>query len=266
MVVEGVYIVKSIANFFLVTVKKDEEDEYIISLLPTPSKDHPLCAEGACVQVMTFGDDQKHYLAQLKYHPSCSLGGGLEKGSGTEEMLMCTLGFCYALFVQEGASPSIPFGLIDASIIHCDNHAVSLRDYEMLVRGKTWYQRKFYATTQDPVDQIHLDEMLTTLADTRFDEHDYKALETILAKRMTVELRDKYVEIMRESFTRKDSWQKMIEKIDAGDTRGCSFFFDDVVDYIKRTLGLRNVTKFTIEMTRARSDLYVDHYELVHAC
>lgn len=42
---EGVYIVKSISNFFLLTVMADEDDEYSIALISTPTKDGVLAAE-----------------------------------------------------------------------------------------------------------------------------------------------------------------------------------------------------------------------------
>lgn len=263
---EGVYIVKSIRNFFLLTVKADEDGEYTIALIPTPSKNEPKRFGVDCVQIMTFlPEDNRHedyHLAQLHYDSTCALGGGLGHGTGTEEMLMCTLGFCYKLFTKEDSSKPMAFDLLDASEIYCDGQKVSLRDYELLVKGKTWYQRKFGATTSDPDEQIHLDEFIEKLSNTPFERWNFESLRQKLSQRLEVTLRDKYVQIMQESLDKNESWQMMIQRI--GNVQGCSFFFDDVAFYIKNTLGMPTVNEFSLEMTRARADLYVVDQHLVY--
>ena len=203
-------------------------------------------------------------LAHLRFHPTCALGGGLEQGSGTEEMLMCTLGFCYDLFVEENTPLPIVFELLDASEIQCDGHRVSLRDYEILVKGKTWYQRKFGATTSDPEDQKKMNAFLSKLASTPFDESDFNALRDKISQRLESPLKKKYIQIMQQSLAAKDNWQAMIRNIAAAN--GCSFFTADVVFYIKHTLGMESVIDFMIEMNKARADLYVLNFHLVHTC
>lgn len=60
MVVEDVYIVKSIANFFLVTVKADQNPGYIVSLIPTPSKGHDWGNKKPCVEINIFECREVH--------------------------------------------------------------------------------------------------------------------------------------------------------------------------------------------------------------
>lgn len=264
---EGVYIVKSISNFFLLTVKADEDGEYTIALIATPSKNEPRRFGVDCVQIMTFKpEDNRHedyHLAQLHYDSTCALGGGLGHGIGTEEMLMCTLGFCYKLFTrEEDNSKPMVFDLLDASEIYCDGHKVSLRDFELLVKGKTWYQRKFGATTTDPDEQTHLDELREKLTNTRFELWNFESIRQKISQRLGASLKDKYVQIMQESLDRNESWQELIQRV--ADAQGCSFFFDDVTSYIKNTLGIHTVNEFNLEMTRARADLYVVDQHLVY--
>lgn len=273
MVTPGVYIVRSFDNFFLVTLE-EKEKAYIIKCLPTASKhDHstfdddafPTSCVDAIVPKGTPGVSASDFkLHTLRFDSSCSLGGGLEHGDGSEELLLCTLGFCYKIFKVDGPAW---FSFLDMSEIECEGSTISLRDYDLLVKGETWYQRRFGATVDTKESQDRIDAYSKVLKKTTFSQEDADNLMEVLrwTDEMTLTNKYKYSRILKGVVGK--SWSHMISRINGDEERtGCSFFCDDVVNSIMLALGLGYVVRFEIEMNRKRADSWVKGFKMIHSC
>lgn len=267
MVAPGVYIVRSIENFFLVTLEEYEK-AYIIKCVPTASKDDHSTFDDAnfpisCVDMMVTkkGSVSRFYLHNLSFESSCSLGGGLEHGDGTEELLMCMLGFCYKILQVEVTAW---FYFLDASEIKCDNTNISLRDYGLLVKGSTWYQRRLGAIATAE-SQKKLEKYTTVLTETIFLQKDADNLVQVLrvTNEVTSKKKAEYTKMLKGCVGK--TWREMLFQINGEQAQtGCSFFCDDVVDFILSHLDLEYVVHFEIGMNKKMANEYVKGFKIIY--
>ena len=265
---DGVYIVRSIDFFFLVTVRLvgvsfDEYDpdvktsEYEINCVPTPSEsassneDIPTrpCVE---ISVVIGTGDRPTSLDIFRYDKDCSLVGQLQRKTGTQQMLMSTLAFAAKEFGQK------VFHFTDASMIECENvESISLRDYGLLVYGRTWYERNFDATPREPGDLAKRDEYALMLNTIISENQSNSLIEGFRSQTyLTVDELTRYVYILRESAANGNTWQQMIQRVTNHETRGCSFFSHDTVENILKLLGLEPILNYKIDLSDGRASQY----------
>lgn len=249
---DGVYIVRSIDYFFLMTVRLIDmnysDSEYRIKCISTPYEDanvvKPMPRRRFCVDlsVLVYDDGRKSKLNTLVYGKECSLLGKLERKTGTKQMLMATLAFA-----SEHLGQNV-FQFNDASQIVCDGHLISLRDYGLLVRGTTWYQRSFDAKTEKEDDAAELEKYSIRLDQTISKEQRDNLVRVLREGQLSAEKKTGYIDIVTRAVDDGSNWKEMLQVIDH-DQKGCSFFSNDVVREILIMLGLLVVWEFEIEMT-----------------
>lgn len=264
---DGVYIVRSIDFFFLVTVRLtgvnfddsgEKTSEYEINCIPTPTES-PVSNENIptrpCVQlsVIVGAGDRPTSLDILRYDKNCSLVGHLHKKTGTEQMLMSTLAFAAKMFDKK------IFYFTDASTIECENvKSISLRDYGLLVEGKTWYERNYDATMYEPEDFVERDHYKAMLNTIISEEQSQYLIEGFrLQSFLTDDELTRYIYIVKKSAENGKTWQQMIQQVSNHETRGCSFFSFYTVDQIMELLGLRPLLSYKIEITDERASHFV---------
>ena len=255
--IDGVYILRSIDFFFLATLRLIGVDlitktkTFTIRCIPTPSHEASMNfkkmppKEYACVDLTVRvqpGGGEPSDLDELKYNENCSLVGTLRRKTGTKQMLMATLAFASKKLEQT------VFHFTDASHVLIDGQEISLRDYGLLSKGTTWYQRTFGAMPRE---------------DTVSEIKEYKLrLETIISYKQSIALIkvlsanrklddyscNWYINIIKSSVEKKHTWKKMLQNIDLYGEGG-SFFSFRVVENILATLQLGNTYKWKITMT-----------------
>lgn len=264
---DGVYIVRSIDYFFLITVRLtgvnfDEPgaktSQYEIKCVPTPSESASLnehIPTRSCVEISVIvgAGDSPTSLDILRYDKSCSLVGQLQRNTGTEQMLMSTLAFAAQMFGEN------VFHFTDASTIECENvKSISLRDYGLLVEGKTWYERNFDATIYEPGDFAARENYKAMLNTIISEEQSNSLIEGFRSQTfLSDDELTRYVYIVNKSAHSGNTWQQMIQQVANHETRGCSFFSFDTVDKIMELLGLSPLLSYKIEMTDERASHFL---------
>lgn len=252
---DGVYIVRSIGFFFLVTVRLTGVDVvektslYEINCVPTPSENanvHGNIPTRPCVEITAIlGGNDPSKLDILRYDKTCSLVGPLQKKTGTAQMLMPTLAFAAKTFDQ------YVFHFTDASSVACgDVERISLRDYGILVDGKTWYERAFGATPASDEMTSALEKYATQLQ-TRMSEGQSNCLiETLHSQNLLSKNNlDLFTRALRECARAGNTWRQTLNKIAKYENHGCSFFSYDTVEAITALLQLAPILDWRLEIT-----------------
>lgn len=262
--IDGVYILRSTDFFFLATLRligvdiRTKTKTFTIRCIPTPSDEASMNIkmppkDYACIDLTVRvqpGGGAPSDLDELKYNENCSLVGKLKRKTGTKQMLMATLAFASKKLEQT------VFHFSDASHVLIDGQEISLRDYGLLSKGTTWYQRTFGAMPRE---------------DTAAEIQNYESrLETIISDKKSIalikvlsanrELDDfskfLYIDIIRRSVEKQHTWKKMLQNIDL-DGKGGSFFSFRVTQNILAMLKLGNTYRWKITMTPQRVNQYL---------
>jgi len=259
---DGVYIVRSVDFFFLVTVRLTDVDmddgvqTYEVKCVPTPSENANIddsIPVTPCVEIeVDVGEGVgPSRLEILRFDKTCSLVGKLQRGEGTKQMLMATLAFAAQMFGEN------VFTFTDASSIACDKmRRISLIDYGLLVHGKTWYERTFGAIVSDPFDQERRDEYDTMLKTIVTEEQSKSLIKAFGPQRfLSDDELTRYIYIISKA-AGETTWREMLRTIASDETRGCSFFSYETVDKILTLLDLSTILDFQIEMTNEKVTRY----------
>ena len=248
---DGVYIIKSIDFFFLLTVNVihafQDQRVYDVKCVPTWSKTNSLPEQNSfCVELMVevYPDRRPSTLEILTYREDCSLGGPLTNKIGTEQMLMSTLAFASKKFGQN------VFGFTDASRKIVYGIEVPLQQYGLLTVGTTWYQRAFGATpTGETSSNI---QKYRDVLETRITHAQVEALRVVLQgpeSLLSEKSSTKFMNILNRN--EGSTWKETLQAIDR-QYDGVSFFSFDVVEEIQRLLQLEDANKWEIEITPER--------------
>lgn len=252
---DGVYIVRSIDFFFLVTVRLtgvdvvEKTSQYEINCVPTPSENanvHGNIPTRPCVETtVIIGGNEPSKLDILRYDKTCSLVGPLQKKTGTAQMLMSTLAFAAKTFDQ------YVFHFTDASSVACGDVArVSLRDYGILVDGKTWYERAFGATPASDKMTSALEKYPTQLQTRMSEGQSNWLIETLHSQNLLSKNNlDLFTRTLRECARAGNTWRQTLNKIAKYENHGCSFFSYDIVEAITTLLQLAPVLNWRLEIT-----------------
>lgn len=153
--VTGLYITSlpGERQFHLVSVELDHdaygEQYYHVSVNITPSgdiSDMPGSDRDSCMSVdviIDCDDDRTATIEQIQYNKLCAFGG-MSRRSGTVSMVKSTMLLCKRLFNIDS------YTLLDHSTYLCEStgETTSLRDHNLFVYGKSWYERNFGATVR----------------------------------------------------------------------------------------------------------------------
>lgn len=259
MATTDVYILKSKNNFFLTSIKKEVEYNGKIECsiycraMPYDDKERvndadyvnsmkskPCLTLSLSLDVNTGkSTDSESYLNYIEYIPECAINGELKRGGGMRELVTCHFALCSELF---GVTQ---YNLLDMSSVDCKGLSLGLRDYGMLVQGKTWYQRILNAKVLLDEDFGELEKYPVKLRQTFSYEDSELLKDSMIESEISMEDRKKYADILTDSAEEGYTWQYTLSRIDANKS-GCSFFMSAVVDAILLTLGLERVYDYKV--------------------
>lgn len=101
---------------------------------------------GKCIDVLYYGDNPHAIeLHGLSYHNDCFTNKNMNRGHDTVDMVKSSLIWITNNLRHEHNIYVSTIELSDTSTFHCFGNSMSLCAYNMLLYGKTYYERKFGA-------------------------------------------------------------------------------------------------------------------------
>lgn len=246
---DGMYMIKSRSLFFLLKVTRDLRvvGDYMVKVMPVPkehSVDLPTILSTPCLLVFIRHrpDEKSGYIKYLKHQKSCSLMDTLPRGAGTQEMVLSVLSFCKEVFGVE------VFSFFDAAVFTCNhnNSKVNLMYHNLLVHGKTWYERKFDATPRTDGHKLQLTkDTLSRVVDQDRAEDINMAIDR--SSNVSRSLKEAFkVEI--QSAIGNETWNQVFHRISYMEN-GCVFFAEDILSKIVSLLAIPNITSWQITIS-----------------
>lgn len=241
---EGLYIIKSKDTFFLVNVTKSlSEGDYDIRVSPVSRRNgEEVITDDACLTI-EISSSSFEYSALIEYvgfHKGCSLFEPMERGVGTRDMIKSTLSLCKKLF---GISK---FTFYDASTFTCPStgEEVGLAVHNILVYGKSWYERKFDAAPSSRHSSLRW-EYSKNLLSSIVEESKSLKIKGVIESIFQGEDREQFLEIVNDALIERIKWNQMFERINFS-YNGCSFFTEKMVDTISEMFSIPVVDSWYI--------------------
>lgn len=262
----GVYIARGAHEFYLLSLHIKGQSHISTSLIlkniPTPfSSESVDIPSEACVEIdidVPSNSDRlpTGELSSLEHNELCGLGKQMASGEkGTVDLAMTALAFATDVIgVQH-------FTFTDASFISCDEQTISLRQYSLLTKGKTWYARHFpNVEAESPRTRLSLEEFEQKVVERQVTQGDAIKLHDALYNNMDVDeqIRDNCWRVVVISTTLGQTWRQMLVKMP------CSFFVDSVLSVIERALRLADVFRFRLHLEDAHVDAHLKKYQQVY--
>lgn len=266
----GLYILKSPVNFFLVKVAQNSRaDGTSVKVVPATfnTQDNFNALVDGSVASLPFGNtcliiassDSRSLISELEYFKNCSLGDTMERKSGTRHMVSATISFCADLLGDNFKK----FGVQDATYFWCGHRQVNMWLHNLLVYGETYYERKFGATP----DPEHCDIDLWESTKTKLDSENVTRDLVTMLSRETQELKPPLglalYRIMDECVG-SCTWKDMFNQLHYADGgNGCIFFSIHNLRTIQRFFNIKRVDKFQIEVTPKHRESLVAHEKIL---
>lgn len=263
----GVYIVKSIQNFFLLSVEKDileKNTVFGIKVIPTPNENYIednfyKLFESECVQINVIIDNSNNSileatLDQLEYGKYCNMNSSnMERGYGTIEMCYCALSFASKMFNHSD------FDLIDLSEFRCEESSeiINLRRHSILIYGKTWYEKNLGATIVKEEDRLkweHNIGILHSVIDFNIED-----LLNQLSRFINI---DNFKEDSMKFVTDNKSWMDYFRFLNE---KGCYIFSNNVINTCIEFLELDTYADWKIKIDDSTIDKFVVRYKNIHS-
>ena len=241
---------------FLIRVVKTRRTSYTVAIVPVPRdlKDavndtNENLKKCLLININTSDDQPVGYIVNFAHERSCSLSPGLEESEG-RFMVQPTLEFCRRLF---GVSR---FEFADSSSFICNpsGETISMGKHNLLVHGKTWYERIFGAYPSEEEDQRKLRMTKLILSEKVDAEKASKFIKFVRheAVKALLFLDDQIVEefttIVRSSI-KNLSWNGMFNEINnMANKRGCEFFTEFSIRYIFELLSISDILMWEIDI------------------
>ena len=252
--VAGVYITKSVNHFFLIRVskikKRADKMTYMISVSPTPhnhAKQIPDVDDSTCLQITVKSSSEKikAHIDFLNHENICSMCRPLERKTGTYEMVVSTLSFCYELFGTE------KFSLYDASSFLCgpEELKITMRHHNLLVHGKSWYERTFGAIPVKREDRVLWSDAQSRMREIA-DTETVIDIVNMAKGNIPRPQRKPIMDILKNNMG-SSSWIEIFQKINnLEDDKGCIFFRPIIMNIIgdEDTLNIPRVQDWVINI------------------
>ena len=270
--INGLYIIKSNSYFFLVHVTSYSEDYgtvfYSISVTVTPRDDDDTSILNSTfqkhcltIEVEDRNDSRSGHIDLLSHNNICSLCKDLEKKTGTYEMVMSSLYLCYKLF---GVTR---FTLQDASTFLCSpiQDHINLRNRNLLVHGKSWYEEMFGAVPKSSNDlELWSDAQSRLRGNIEEKQLDY--LVYLVKTHVPSDMQKRFVyTINRYKNETSSSWNKFFK--DMSDLEyGCVFFSYPILTKIsgKDRLNIPDVKEWVINVNEDQIGEHLLHYKKIY--
>lgn len=258
---EGLYIIKSKNTFFLVKVKKSfSEGDYDIRVSPVSRRDgEEIITDDACLTI-EISSSFSEYSAMIDYvgfHEGCSLFDPMERGVGTRDMIKSTLSLCKKLF---GISK---FTLYDASQFDCPETGggVGLAVHNLLVYGKSWYERKFGAAPSSSHDSL-IWEQSKKLLSSVVEESKARRIKGVIEGIFQGNDQERFLEIVNDAVIERITWHQMFENMNLSHN-GCVFFTGRMIDTVTVMFGIPMVHSWYIPINDEDASEYLVAYEKI---
>lgn len=264
----GVYIARGAHEFYLLSLSINNtpfsppnSTSLHLRNVPTPfSSEGDDIPSETCVEIdinvpSNNRESPTGELSSLEHNESCGLGKQMATGErGTVDLAMTALAFATKVL---GVTK---FRFTDASVIECDDQMISLRNYSLLAKGKTWYQRHFpnvTACTHYNRLKLEADEAKLVAENVTADntENIYKALDIT---GLSEDIKNQCFQTLFFSVSRGETWRQMLAACP------CSFFVDSVVSVIQQTLRLGDIFLFSLHLENAHVDQHLKKYQQVY--
>ncbi len=272
----GLYILKSINNFFLVRVEEEEDDGSVdVKVVPAKFNNEDNVAalqQGAysfpfgreCLHI-SYPGSGRPILSQLDYFKNCSFGEAMDRKTGTYHMVCATLSFCARLFGRTFTK----FGVQDGANFYCGGRMVKMWLHNLLVYGETYYERKFGGKPESSYwqsdEKIEAWGATKTKLATELVKRDLVDILITLTERdhnlasLANELRG-IMDTCVERFTWKDMFH-MLHSAHEGE--GCKFFSRDTLRKIQQYFEIEQIDTFEIEVTARHHVSLVAHEKVL---
>ena len=264
--ITGVYIARGAHEFYLLSLQIKGRSQISTSLLlkniPTPFSSESIdIPSEACVEIdINVPSDRTRLptgeLSSLEHNKLCGLGKQMAKGErGTVDLAMTALAFATDVIGVD------QFTFTDASFISCDEQTIYLRDYSLLTKGKTWYARHFpNVEAVSPSDRLSLQQFEEKVVGRQVTEGDAINLHDALYNNINVneQIRDNCWRVVVFSAALGETWRKMLVKMP------CSFFVNNVLLVIKRSLQLADVFRFKLHLEEEHENAHLKKYMQVY--
>lgn len=259
------YIIKSIDSFFVVKIRKyisGEEFDVRVSPVSGKKEGDVMISDSDCLTVhieKSFSDNTAS-IDYIQYNERCSLFEPMKKGSGTQEMVKSVLSLCRKLF---GVSR---FTMSDTSKFMCvpqgniEPGEVELGIHNLLVYGKSWYERKFDAVPSSINDRRRW-EMSKVLLAEKVDRERADRLKRSVSINIKEEDREQFLDIIEGSIGTMP-WNFMFEEINES-YNGCSFFMGRNMDFITDTFSVHRVNNWYIPISDDDMETYLVAYDKI---
>lgn len=264
----GVYITRSLNHFFLMRVssrtRRSGKITYTISVSPTPhdySESIPDVHESTCMEVTiwVFGDSTQSHIEYIAHEKTCAMCKPLERKTGTYEMVMSTLSFCSKLF------GSNTYSLHDASRFMCDpiEQRIVMRDHNLLVHGKSWYERKFDAKPKRREDKILWSDIQSRLNEVVDDDIMIDVVQALKSNTNRSQWKQ-FLDIMN-FYSGRSSWTEMFRKIDELEN-SCVFFQEKILHRLshEHVLNIPEIREWVIEIEKNLNDERLLDYKRIY--
>lgn len=250
---EGFYVTISTDYTFLVKVKKESDfiDDiiFIVSISPVPKIQadiKPSHDDHTCLNItVTIGDENMAHLGGINHDRICTVSPNLPPKHGTYQMLMSTLNLCHQLF---GVTK---FTLHDTAVFFCTpDEKIFLRPYNMLIHGKSWYERKFGAYPKDPQERTSWErakQTLNPIVDKSRADQIIKRIQEDTTMGFGRGRFNYLKEIIMDSVDVK-SWVEMFSTINDIESIGCKFFLQRNLRRYLSILDIPNPEDWVIEL------------------
>lgn len=261
---EGLYITRSSATFFLVQVTKAfSEGSYDVGVRPAsrgPGRSSSSAGDDACccmtLSLTTSFAKIRGEIDYVAFHEGCSLFEPMKRGVGTRDMVKSTLSLCRELF------DVTTFDMMDNSMFTCgpEDRQVDLWAHNLLVYGKTWYERMFDAApSPDGFSNSGFERSRELLSET-VDPYRAERITGFISSDPDLDRTQKErLKATVDGSVGTRSWNETFFEINSGPD-GCVFFAGRSMYRAVDLFGIPNVDSWYIPIT----DEDVEEYLLAH--
>lgn len=256
----GVYILKSPDYIFLVSMQVADPkiNSVKVNIQPVPRVDSHFdyTLDFICLKITvntrsmglrgsTIQDTSYTHISDIGYDENCSVTSILKRKDGTKQMLLATLALCVQLFGVEKIQ------LVDASGFECEDEYIDLFLHNLLVYGKTWYERKHGAVAASHTQLLA--QSKTALAGIVSESY---------ANELIAMTHDDSIQTQIREAIDKKSWNQLFHDINEV---GCSFFTGEVLESAETFFDIPNVTHWDVsKLLQLDLDSYLVSYKKIY--
>ena len=259
----GLYIVKQRGSFFIFKIELTNTHEYnvfIVQPVEMPVVDinevmrHSFDEYGCISTKITLYDNNgvpggnTAYMEQVCYDEQCAIGN-LERIKGTEDMINATLFLCGKLFKVRSLF------LEDQTSYVCNVESIPMQNFNFLVYGKSYYERKFNAKPSTREKNEEWNTMTEKVQYDSIEPDDADAIVNIVHSLIETGYDQENFEIVRDAVNSYIGFEWIGLFGHLYGEHGSKIFTRRFVERVSLYLGFIKVDKWKIFIRRVSSDV-----------